>query len=182
MHLAVVPETVNSSSVHFSNQIESLQRPLTASTAVDETLYSDDVYRVHQPPLAGAPSEPEWPSALRAHQLLDTVLTSLGELQHLFDPRAISDRLSMTLGSSGSHNEDSIRKFQLLMVFALGQLLGGELQAGETLPGLGFFHQVETQLPRLSLLRDLGLIAIETLGLMAFYLHVPTAEMTHMSM
>ncbi|KAH6689815.1 fungal-specific transcription factor domain-containing protein, partial [Plectosphaerella plurivora] len=162
---AIIPETVNSSSVHFSNQIESLpslQRPPTASTTADETLISDDVYRIHRPPLAVMPSEPEWPSPSQAHQLLDT---------HLFDPRTISDRLSLAFELPVSHDGwDSIHRLQLLMVFALGQLLGGELQAGEALPGIGFFHQVESRLPRLSVLRDLGLVAVETLGLMAFYL------------
>lgn len=115
--------------------------------------------------------ELKWPSLSEAHALLDTVLRSVGKLQHLFEPRALSDRLSMTYAQppSPTHAKD-MWYIELLMVFALGELLQGRLRSGVIFPGADFYLEAEKHLPEFSSLRENGIQAVEVIGMMTFFL------------
>lgn len=113
----------------------------------------------------------EWPSPTEAHCLLDVVLSSVGRLQQLFEPRLVSDRLSTTYkGPPACINAYDLWDIELLMVFALGKLLRGVSTSNGTLPGIEFYLAGEVHLPDLATLRSEGTMAVEVLGMMAFFL------------
>lgn len=112
-----------------------------------------------------------WPTEEEAHGLLSTVITSIGSLQHLIDPRSFSDRLSTFYEDKIDINDViDIAHVQMLMVFALGGLLQGQLKVGSTFPGAEYFLEAVTTLPSLCTLRTAGVLAIEVMGLFAFFL------------
>lgn len=116
-------------------------------------------------------SDIKWPDEDEAHALLHTVSSSIGSVQHLIDPRAFSDNLS----SFYDRDQDadpiiSLQHVQMLMVFALGILLQGKLQGESSFPGAEYFLHAVSHLPSLCTLRKAGVLAIETMGLFAFFL------------
>jgi proline utilization trans-activator len=113
----------------------------------------------------------EWPSEEQAHCLLDTVVCSIGSIQHLVDPRAFSDSLSSFYDEDLVTNPVvDLKHVEMLMVFALGHLLQGKPQRLSSLPGEGYFLNALSQLPSLCTLRKAGTLAIEIMGLFAFFL------------
>lgn len=58
----------------------------------------------------------------------------------------------------------------MLMVFAIGELLQGEVRERSDLPGSQYFLHAIHHLPNLCTLRSLGTQAVEVMGLVAFYL------------
>lgn len=112
-----------------------------------------------------------WPSIDEAHRLLDTVLASIGRLQHLFEPRTFSDQLSLRYqGPPVDFDTSDLWHLELALVFALGYLLQGESKDHTSIPGAQLYVEVENRLPGAAALRRQGMVAIEILGLMAFYL------------
>ncbi|KAH6989083.1 hypothetical protein BKA56DRAFT_641098 [Ilyonectria sp. MPI-CAGE-AT-0026] len=171
------PDTVTSSSLHFGDQIKSLHTKspvngqFSATTPDIEPTPADDVYNMAALKRQSRSGELKWPSLSEAHALLDTVLRSVGKLQHLFEPRALSDRLSMTYAQppSPTHAKD-MWYIELLMVFALGELLQGRLRSGVIFPGADFYLEAEKHLPEFSSLRENGIQSVEVIGMMTFFL------------
>jgi len=114
----------------------------------------------------------ELPSEDDAQGLLDTVLSSIGQLQHFFEAREFSDRLAEAYQLQDfSSGKVGIWHIEMLLVLAVGQVLRNKCQQdGKQPPGLHYFLAAKSAMPDLCVLRATGTIAIEMLGLMAFYL------------
>jgi proline utilization trans-activator len=112
-----------------------------------------------------------WPSEEEAHSLLSSVVSSIGSVQHLIDPRSFSDRLSSFYEDESCKNYAiDLSHVEMLMVFALGGLLQGKLKEGSTFPGAEYFLEAVNNLPSLCTLRKADVLAIEVMGLVAFFL------------
>jgi proline utilization trans-activator len=99
------------------------------------------------------------------------MLNSIGRLQHLVEPRAVSDRISAAYTTSPpSFDRQDLWYVEILMVFALGQLLKGELSSITMLPGATWYTEAVCLLPEFATLRTAGPVAVEIMGLMAMYL------------
>jgi proline utilization trans-activator len=172
------PDTVASSSLHFSSQISRLRTVNSHPERNSQNPPSDgdmssttDIYGLGQLRDQSTPLNLRWPTLAEAHELLDIVLKSVGKLQHLIEPRMTSDRLSLTYqGSPSPRSSNDLWYNELLMIFALGDLLRGRLGENTRLPGIQYFVEAERCLPCLPQLRAMGLHAIGVLGMMAFYL------------
>ncbi|OLN89938.1 Proline utilization trans-activator 3, partial [Colletotrichum chlorophyti] len=110
----------------------------------------------------------ELPNLQEAEELLDIVLNSLGNIQHLFEPRAFCDRLSEFY--SATIDRTDIWYVELLIVLAIGKLLRGRPDSAGTLPGMDLYQEAERHLPGMMSLRREGMTAIEILSMMAFFL------------
>jgi proline utilization trans-activator len=101
---------------------------------------------------------------------LDRILLSVGEIQHFFDPRVISDRIAQNccMQVPQAHRVD-LEYLEMLLVFAVAEILNGSWN-GKQPPGYQYFLEAHSKLPNLALMRRAGVIAIEVLGLAAFYL------------
>jgi proline utilization trans-activator len=112
-----------------------------------------------------------WPTEETAQSLLETFLSSLGTVQHLIDPRIFSDTvasfydLEMTTPTNGT-----LWDIEFLLVMAIGELLQGTVRQDTALPGARFFKEGIGRLPGLAALRGAGVLAVEIMGLAAFYL------------
>ncbi|KAH9879371.1 hypothetical protein J1614_002810 [Plenodomus biglobosus] len=116
-------------------------------------------------------SDIKWPNEDEAHALLHTVVSSIGSVQHLIDPRAFSDNLSTFYEQEQDADPViTLQHVEMLMVFALGDLLQGKLQGESSFPGAEYFLHAVSHLPSLCTLRKAGILAIETMGLFAFFL------------
>ncbi|KAL7908500.1 fungal-specific transcription factor domain-containing protein [Trichoderma velutinum] len=174
---AMVHDPLISSSLHFGHHIKSLpaKSPGTTDDAMslqnEPTTFVDDVYGVDILLSRITPHVVCWPSLAEAHLLLDKVLNSLGSLQHLFEPRSFADRLSLAYeGGSACINKQDFWYLEYLMVLALGELLLGKLRTNQVLPGMDYYLEAVDYLPNFTALRSRGVMAIEVLALMAFYL------------
>ncbi|WQF81651.1 hypothetical protein CDEST_06665 [Colletotrichum destructivum] len=171
--------SINSSSLYFSHQIKSLKSGCSAgprygpSTRQQSPDWPENVYGI-PPPKRGGESRDgdrhtvDLPGLQEAQELLDTVLNSLGNIQHLFEPRAFCDRLSEFY--STAVDKTDIWYVELLIVLAVGKLLRGKPGGGGTLPGTDLYQEAERHLPGMMTLRRQGTTAVEILGMMAFYL------------
>lgn len=112
-----------------------------------------------------------WPSESDAEDLLSTVMSSVGKLQHLFDPRAFTDRFSRDYGRivDGTYSVDAWY-VELLLVLAVGALLKGRKSGIDSLPGAQFFAEATMRYPGLIQLRAAGTLGVEISGLSAFFL------------
>lgn len=112
-----------------------------------------------------------WPDEKTAQKLLLTVLSDVGTVQHLVDPRSISDHLA-DLYDQGPPRwiSGDLRIVELLLVFAIGELLQGVVVHGSELPGALYFQAGMEKLPGVSDLRAAGTLAVEIMALAAFYL------------
>ena len=115
------------------------------------------------------PPELEYPAQGVAQSLLDTVLTSLGTVQHLLDPRLFSDRLA-SVEEVGMQRPRSLWDVEFLLVFAIGELLQGIMPRDSALPGARYFQDAISHLPGFLNLRPAGTVGVEIMGLAAFYL------------
>ncbi|KAH7138452.1 fungal-specific transcription factor domain-containing protein [Dendryphion nanum] len=172
----LIPESAMSSSINFGSRIRNLPAGSTvASHASSGLVYEspDNVYNLEpdRSPHQTRSDATHWPSEEEAHDLLNTVLASIGSLQHLIDPRSFSDRLQ---NFYEKERDRSIMKdlsyVQTLMVFALGGLLQGKLREGSLFPGDQYFLEAVNFLPSLCTLRNEGTLAVETMGLFSFFL------------
>lgn len=113
----------------------------------------------------------KWPTETEAEELLATVMSSVGKLQHLFDPRAFSDRLSRDYRSitAGSYPED-VWYVEMLLVLAVGAILKGRKVDSDSFPGAQFFTEATMRSPDLIQLRAAGTLGVEINGLSAFFL------------
>ncbi|KAH8168289.1 fungal specific transcription factor domain-containing protein [Sarocladium implicatum] len=174
------PDPAMSSSLRFGSRIKNL--PLqsgsdtqsnAATTAVESP---DNAYKLIGPsPRARtddlSPSSLLWPDERTAQELLQTVLTNVGTVQHLVDPRSISDHLADVYDQGPPQRIfGDMRMIELLLVFAIGELLQGIIADGATLPGAAYFQAGIGSLPGVSDLRAAGTVAVEIMALAAFYL------------
>ncbi|OAL48473.1 hypothetical protein IQ07DRAFT_543394 [Pyrenochaeta sp. DS3sAY3a] len=172
----IIPESAMSSSLNFGSRIRSLPPdPAVASIGSSRNFYEspDNVYNL-EPNATPAQSNRNivsWPSEEEAHELLASVLTSIGGLQHLIDPRSVSDKLSTFYEADLKESIlDDLSHVEILMVFALGGLLQGKLKEGSSFPGAEYFLEAVDRLPSLCTLRKAGTLAVEIIGLFAFFL------------
>ncbi|KAK5729329.1 hypothetical protein LTR17_012054 [Elasticomyces elasticus] len=100
------------------------------------------------------------------------MVASIGRLQHLAEPRSLSHKLSETYRTQyGTHTIDGIWYVELLLVFAIGQLLQGETRDVDGQPpGFAYFEQAMDRLPNSCTLQRSGTIGIEIMGFITFYL------------
>lgn len=168
------PESITSSSLHFSYQVKVL-KSVSPADFQKEALSPQESFNLSENAYGIAPKRPDgWeqeirlPSLKEAQDLLDTVLNSLGNLQHLFEPRAFCDRLSESYAATVDKTD--IWYVELLIVLAVGELLQGKPRSDGTLPGADLYVEAETRLPGIMTLRRKGMMAIEILGTMAFFL------------
>lgn len=110
------------------------------------------------------------PSVAEGYQLLDTVLLYLGDAQHYFDPRDLSDQLMVFYRNNFDEAQrTSIWYLHILLVFAIGKVLRGDLDGRMGPPGFGLFSEAVRLLPVISEIRTHGVAGIEVLALLAVY-------------
>jgi proline utilization trans-activator len=165
-----------SSSLNFGSRIKGIHSEHGTNSVSSASICDaspDNVYNLEPGGLKHRRTSTDitWPSEEQAHDLLNTVLTSIGSLQHLIDPRLFFDRLSSLYeeDSSRAHTDD-LCYVEVLMVFALGELLQGKMEEGSSFPGATYFLEAVSRLPSLCNLRKSGTLAIEIMGLFAFFL------------
>ncbi|KAL4871699.1 hypothetical protein BDV12DRAFT_18414 [Aspergillus spectabilis] len=112
----------------------------------------------------------DWPTEEQAQALVDTVTASIGNLQHLFDPRSFSDRLAAVYDRDESMFQDGKSTAEILMVLAVGRLLQGSIDENEPFPGFNFFSEALKYVQNLSSVHAAGALGVEIMGLIAFYL------------
>lgn len=71
---------------------------------------------------------------------------------------------------SPHHDANDLWYIELLMVLALGELLQGQLKDDQVFPGMKYYVEAERHLPSLVTLRKKGILAVEIMSMMAFYL------------
>ncbi|KAJ5703215.1 hypothetical protein N7488_010763 [Penicillium malachiteum] len=110
------------------------------------------------------------PPVEKGYQLLDTVLLYLGDAQHYFDARDLSDQLMVFYRKSFDEiQRTSIWYLHVLLVFAIGKLLRGDLNGTTGPPGFDLFKEALRLLPNISEIRAHGVAGIEILALVAVY-------------
>ncbi|KAJ4983091.1 hypothetical protein SVAN01_11430 [Stagonosporopsis vannaccii] len=167
-----------SSSYEFGSKIKNLPADSKLPALVHPSMapgdQKDDVYNLeHENTICqqNRVADIQWPSEEEAHALLQTVVGSIGSVQHLIDPRAFSDNLSIFYDHDQTANPViRLQHVEMLMVFALGNLLQGKLSGESSFPGATYFLNAVNHLPSLCTLRRAGTLAIETMGLFAFFL------------
>ncbi|KAL4874438.1 hypothetical protein BJY04DRAFT_225929 [Aspergillus karnatakaensis] len=172
---AIEMDMLMSSSVTFSSHIKAISdaRSFTTQSRGWASKISDNAYDL----ILSHGSEPaplgieDWPTEEQAQGLVDTVTASIGSIQHLFDPRSLSDRLSAVYDQDESiFLENAVSTAELLMVLAVGKLLQGSIERGEPFPGFSFFTQALKYVQDLCSVSAAGALGVEVMGLMAFYL------------
>jgi proline utilization trans-activator len=123
-----------------------------------------------------------WPTEDEAQNLLDIVLSSVGRIQHLFDPRTFADQLALRYTEDRLQiGESDLWHVEMLMVFAVGKLLRGNLDDDTQLPGENFFKEAMNNLPNLTHVYAAGTLGVEVMSLVAFYLqNADLKEFAHM--
>jgi proline utilization trans-activator len=112
----------------------------------------------------------QWPTEEQAQALVDTVIASIGNIQHLFDARSFSDRLAAVYDLDDTIFRDDVSTAEILMVFAVGRLLQGSLDKNESFPGYNFFSEALKYVQNLFSVHAAGAQGVEVMGLIAFYL------------
>lgn len=111
-----------------------------------------------------------FPSLEEAYHLLDTVLLYLGDAQHFFDARDLSDQIMMFYRNNFNEiQRTSIWYLHILLVFAIGKLLRGDLDGTTGPPGFALFNEALRLLPDIGEIRAHGIAGIEILALIAVY-------------
>lgn len=119
----------------------------------------------------GAPSINDWPTEEEARALVRSIADSIGQIQHLFDPRSFSDRLSAIYDRGDTMVwENDASTAEILMVFAVGKLLQGHLDGDESFPGFDYFTEALKYTSSLCYIHAAGELGVEVMGLIAFYL------------
>ena len=178
----MMPDTTLSSSLNFGSSILSLpsDRGATATTPTTATptsvpRSSSEITRSRgQYSLRAAAALPpnNWPEQERAQHYVSLMLTSIGRLQHLVDPKTLNSRLLKTYRvDMPDVCVEALWYVELLLVFAIGQLLEGQSTAvlGRQ-PGCAYFQEAMDLLPNLYTLREAGTLGIEILALVTFFL------------
>lgn len=98
-------------------------------------------------------------------------MNSVGKLQHLFDPRVFSDRLSRDyMQINKGYRPEDAWDVELLLVLAVGALLKGHKTGTDSFPGVNLFTEANLRFPDLIQLRASGTLGVEICGLSAFFL------------
>ncbi|KEF55278.1 uncharacterized protein A1O9_08932 [Exophiala aquamarina CBS 119918] len=142
------------------------------SPSIETPRLRDDSYGLSLPdfPNVNHSYLQEWPDEERSEILLDAILTSIGRVQHFFDPRSVADRLAMCSASNGQEPPTTLWYIELLLVFAIGDLLTCKFHDRLSTPGESYFIEAMNRIPGLSHLRTSGIQGIEILGLVTYYL------------
>ncbi|KAH7067311.1 hypothetical protein BKA63DRAFT_424516 [Paraphoma chrysanthemicola] len=175
---AIISEPTMSSSLDFGTRIRDLTRDSQTPNLRGGPILShetpDNVYDIEPEGSTRRRSRirpMQWPSEEEAHGLLNSVTSSIGSVQHLIDPRTFSDILSHFYDSDSAQMENiELHHVEMLMVFSLGGLLQGKIKSGSSFPGAEYFLEAVNNLPSLCALRKAGSLAIELMGLFAFFL------------
>ncbi|OQU97036.1 Fungal Zn2-Cys6 binuclear cluster domain-containing protein [Cladophialophora immunda] len=96
-------KTVLSSSLNFSSHIKTVFHQKSARASISSRPLpnvigsSDNAWNFHirRPRGHDHPHELQWPDEQEAQDLLDSIVLSVGEYCHLFEPRSLSDRLAL---------------------------------------------------------------------------------------
>ncbi|CAI7604060.1 unnamed protein product [Penicillium viridicatum] len=175
-HSAIFTDPSLSSSVNFGCEVKAMPRnswPAAQSGNQQIAKSPDNAYGLYfeSPRSSGVAESIVWPSESDAEDLLSTVMSSVGKLQHLFDPRAFADRFSRDYGRivDGTYSVDAWY-VELLLVLAVGALLKGRKPGSDGLPGVQFFTEATMRCPGLIQLRAAGTLGVEISGLSAFFL------------
>ncbi|ETS74853.1 hypothetical protein PFICI_13337 [Pestalotiopsis fici W106-1] len=166
-------DPVMSSSSRFGSHVKNLKSKASDSWDRSAEAHTDSYSLLAElaSPVEDAPTSLHWPTQEDAYSLLDHVLTSIGTVQHLFDPRPLGDHLSLVCDQPQTEiNIGSLWDIELLLVLAIGELLRGETWVSGSLPGARYFQEAARQTPGIVSLRASGIVAIEVMALCAFYL------------
>ncbi|CAH0047054.1 unnamed protein product [Clonostachys solani] len=175
----LIPEPVMSSSLRFGSRIKGLSKetlPLSHSQLYPHDKIAEspeDAYNLAQQSEwnQGGPSNFLWPSEETARSSLEIVLTSLGTVQHLVDPRAVSDHISIVYEQTPKQESvQSLWDIEVLLIIAIGELLQGKVSQHSVFPAIDCFHEAVRHIPGLPRLRRAGSIGVEIMGLAVFYL------------
>lgn len=114
---------------------------------------------------------PQLPSEERAFQYLKLVEFYIGQTQHYFDARHVSDFLGAFYAERGGNmnQSSSLQYLEMVLIFAIGSLFRGDFNS-DRVPGLSFFEYVQRVLPNLSEMFSCGRYGAEVFSLMAVYL------------
>ncbi|KAL2826097.1 hypothetical protein BDW59DRAFT_161222 [Aspergillus cavernicola] len=171
---AIETDMVLSSSSTFSTHIKAISGNaplLTSRPRGRPSKLSDNAYGLlQQPDKVRPPNIIDWPTEEESQQLVYTVTNSIGNIQHLFDPRSFSDRLAAFYDREQSATVHGISTAEILMVFAVGKLLQGVIDENEPFPGFKFFSEALKYVSNLCHVHAAGALGVEVMGLIAFYL------------
>ncbi|KAJ5995676.1 hypothetical protein N7481_002653 [Penicillium waksmanii] len=113
---------------------------------------------------------PSLPGRGDADHLLRCVNFYIGQTQHHFDVREVSDHLALFFdGCLSSSPIPKLWYIKLVLIFAVGKLVEGRFD-DDTLPGDRYFKYAQALLPNLSKLLASKRHGVEVLGLLALYL------------
>lgn len=180
MFSVLVPEPVMTSSLRFGTHIKDLTQGITSSLPQRQILHTgggldspDDAYNLHGLPDQALPdvSGVQWPAEDRTYALLETFLNSLSTVQHLLDARVFTDQVASHFEAGQAQRPvQTLWDIEFLLVMAIGELLQGSTESSAPLPGVYFYKQAMALLPQVGSLRTAGILAVEIMGLAAFYL------------
>lgn len=176
----LMPNPGLTSSLPFETPIESLSNgaaPIQPQHGFLEQGHEgpppEDAYRLLSKAANGPVSVlgPQWPTEDRALALLQTFLDHLGTVQHHVDPRDFTKRTALLYSDLGARGTSSgVFYLTFLLVMAIGELLQGSSEGNEELPGARYYQEALNRLPGFSALRNYGVVAVEIMSLIAFYL------------
>jgi proline utilization trans-activator len=111
------------------------------------------------------------PSLEESQHLLDQFLFYLGVSQHFFDPRSFSDNLGLLFQSPETKRQQMNTTWfaEYLLVMAMAKLMDVKNPTSQT-PGAELFAEALKLLPPLHQMGGEGVMAVETLTLIATYL------------
>lgn len=168
------------SSLRFGTRIKDLSQGITPSLPQRQILQPngaldspDDAYNLHglSDQAFFDASAVQWPMEDKAYALLETFLSSLSTVQQLLDARVFTDQVASHFVSDQAQRPvQSLWDIEFLLVMAIGELLQGSNESRAPLPGVYFYKQAMARLPQLGSLRTAGVLAVEIMGLAAFYL------------
>lgn len=176
----MIPDTALSSSLHFGSHIKSFSsgsRGAAVSSASPASLPPQKFDVAYSPGndsirLLGASRPRDWPTRQQAQKYLSIMLASVGRLQHLVEPKITNQRLTETFSTQPrDHTTLATWYVELLLVFAIGQLLEGETRSiHDQPPGYAYFQQAMDLLPNACTLQNEGTLGVEIMALATFYL------------
>ncbi|BCS25311.1 Zn(II)2Cys6 transcription factor domain-containing protein [Aspergillus puulaauensis] len=127
-HFPIETGLVMSSSLAFSSYIKAISvapsmesRDTGRSSKTSENAYELPLPRGGR---VSASSIKDWPTEEQARALVRSIADSISQIQHLFDPRSFSDRLSTIYDRRNTMVwENGASTAEILMVFTVGKLL-----------------------------------------------------------
>jgi proline utilization trans-activator len=92
-------------------------------------------------------------------------------VQHHLDPGDFSKRIAVLYSDLRARRTSAgVFYLNFLLVMAIGELLQGPTEGNEELPGARYYQEALNRLPGFSALRNYGVVAVEIMSLIAFYL------------